>query len=433
MKGKYRMKGRIWTGITLGLIVIGMVLSSCQPPSAMSEEEMAIRQKAYRDSMKKANMHECMKFLSFATEYYKNKNYDDALRNYRKLFDLQCVDEELARDVYVFVGNSFREMNEPDSALYYYDQGLAYLPADNYLRQSKIYTLKMLGNTNAVLAEKAEQLKYHPDDMQLAEELVDEYLQNKRYEEAKALAQKILVTVPGNRNVQNILREAMVALGEDIFDMVKARYDEDQTNLQYANEYVGVLIERNMTAEATLVLEQEMENNPDNENIMRRLVEVYNTSGNSAKTVGVLQKLIKLKPNEMEYGYQLTDGFLATGNRKGALAQAENIVKNNPKDGRAYANRAKVYEEIGNNCTGAVPDFSDKLVYLMAYEDYTKAKELKYSKVQSKIDFLGEARIPQKGDWFFYRDDFVNKQGFAFPKKECYNWLTRKVQAPVSK
>jgi len=424
------MKGRIWTVVTLGLILIGMVLSSCQPPSAMSEEEMAMRQKAHRDSMKKANMQQCMKFLSFATEYYKNKNYEDALRNYSKLFDLECVDEELARDVYVFVGNSYRELNQPDSALYYYDQGLAYLPADNYLRQSKIYTLKTLGDTEAVLVEKAAQLKYHPDDMALAEELVDDYLQNKHYEDAKALAQQILMTQPSNRNVQNILRESMVALGEDIFGMIKARYEEDPTNLQYANEYVGVLLERNMTTEATVVLEEEWKNNPENEGIMRRLVDVYNSSSNTAKSVGVLQKLIKIKPNDSEYAYQLTEGLIATGDRKGALAQAENLVKSYPKDGRAYANRAKVYEEIGNACTGAVPDFNDKLVFLMAYEDYIKAKEFKYSKIQNKIDFLGEARIPQKGDWFFYGDDYVDKQGFASPKKDCYNWITRKLKAP---
>ncbi|MCF7842869.1 MAG: tetratricopeptide repeat protein, partial [Lentisphaeria bacterium] len=429
-KGIHLMKSRIWTIAIVGIVGLGMMLSACQPPSAMTEEEMALRQKAYKDSMKKANMRECMKFLSFATEYYKNKDYEDALRNYKKLFELQCVDEELARDVFVFVGNSYRELNQLDSALYYYDRGLSYIPENAYLRQNKIYTLKLMGDTDGVLAEKAELLRYTPDDMKLAEELVDEYLLNKYFEEAKALAQQILEKDPNNRNVQNILREAMVELGEDIFDMIKARYEEDPANLQNINEYAGLLIERNMMTEATQVLENAVKVNPDNENIMRRLVDVYNSKGNTAQTVTILTKLIKLKPNDTEYQYQITDAYLNTGDHKSALKQAEAIIKANPQDGRAYANRAKVYEEIANACTGAAPDFSDKLVFSMAYEDYLKARDLRYSKIQNKIDFLGEARIPQKGDWFFYRDDYVDKQGYATPQKKCYSWLTRKVKAP---
>ena len=62
----------------------------------------------------------------------------------------------------------------------------------------------------------------------------------------------------------------------------------------------------------------------------------------------------------------------------------------------------------------------------MAYEDYTKARDLKYSKVQSKIDFLGEARIPQKGDWFFYRDDYVDKDGYASPRRHAIIGLLAK-------
>ena len=74
----------------MSLMVFTMVISACMPPQATAEE-LAAMEKARKDSVRKANSRYCMKHLSFATEYYKNKAYTDALYNYNKLFEYSIL------------------------------------------------------------------------------------------------------------------------------------------------------------------------------------------------------------------------------------------------------------------------------------------------------------------------------------------------------
>ena len=112
----------------------------------------------------------------------------------------------------------------------------------------------------------------------------------------------------------------------------------------------------------------------------------------------------------------MTSAYIADGQLKSAMTWAGKAIKMDNSNGQAYANRASVYEAVATQCTGSVPDFDDKLVFLMAYEDYTSAKSKGYGKAANKLEFLKEARIPQGGDWFFNRDAYV-KSGKAKPKK----------------
>jgi hypothetical protein len=125
----------------------------------------------------------------------------------------------------------------------------------------------------------------------------------------------------------------------------------------------------------------------------------------------------------------MTQAYIDDGQLKSAMSWAGKAIKMDSQNGQTYANRASVYEAVGIACTGSAPDFDDKLVFMMAYEDYKTAKSKGYFKASKKIDFLKEARIPQSGDWFFNRDEYV-KAGKAKPKKECYTWLKRSVTAP---
>jgi len=125
----------------------------------------------------------------------------------------------------------------------------------------------------------------------------------------------------------------------------------------------------------------------------------------------------------------MTQAYIDDGQLKSAMSWAGKAINMDSQNGQTYANRASVYEAVGMACAGSVPDFDDKLVFMMAYEDYIKAKAKGYYKATNKIDFLKEARIPQSGDWFFNRDEYV-KAGKAKPKKECYAWLKRSVTAP---
>ena len=422
------MNARITGVVMIVVMLAGLVVSACQPPGPTPEEQAAL-EKAYRDSVRKANMRYCMKHLSFATEYYKNKAWEDALANYKKLFDYMCVDEEMAQDVYVFMANCYRELGHPDSAIIYYDEGLSVIPDDRYLWESKIFALKTMDDDEAVIETKAAMLAQFPDDIYLAEELADDYLTWERYEEVIELADMILAKTPDNQNVSNMKRQAYEALGRDPIDFVRQIYEKNPDNIANAEDLANILLERGETTEAINVLNGIIAKSPGLVRAIRTLAEAYKETGQTRNVISTLMQLNEIDPDDMTIYFDITDAYIASSEYKQALKWAGEALQKNSNDGRAWANRAQVYEAIANSCTGATPDFSDKLVYQMAYEDYVTAQKKGYGKVNSKIEFMVEARIPQQGDWFFNKDDYVVK-GKASPKKDCYSWLTRKVDEP---
>jgi tetratricopeptide (TPR) repeat protein len=340
-----------------------------------------------------------------------------------------CVDEESAQDVYVFMGNCYRELGYADSAIMFYDEGLTLIPDNRYLWDNKLFTLKTMGDDEAVIACKATMLERFPDDMELAEELVDDYLVWERWDDVIRLADQILDVNPGNANVSNMKRQAIEALGGDPIDFVRENYEKNPGNVPNAQEYAGLLRERGETTSAIAVLEGILKVSPGLSRVMKDLVEAYKETGQNRDLINTLMKLNGMDPGDIRLYFDITEAYIADGQFKSAMSWAEKAINLDSKSGQAYANRGAVYEAVANACTGATADFSDKLVFMMAYEDYLSAKQNGYAKANSKVDFLAEARIPQKGDWFFNKDDYVVK-GKAAPKKECYNWLNRTVTAP---
>jgi len=422
------MKFKAITIITMTVMLFAMVISACMPPQATAEE-LAAMEKARKDSVRKANARYCMKHLSFATEYYKNKAYPDALYNYKKLFDYECVDEDMAQNVYVYMGNSYRELDHLDTAMMYYDEGLTVIPQNRYLWENKIFTLKMMGDEDALLQGKVDMYAQFPDDMVLGEEIAEDYIRFSMYPEAIEVAEGLLAKDPDNKNLRNIIREAIEAQGGDVRGFVEEEYKNNPGNISNAQDYVRLLRDAGEDERAIQVLEGILAVSPGMTNIMKDLVEAYRAMGQTKTVISWLQKLNTANPEDVRIYYDMTQAYIEDGNMSSAMTWANKAIKLDKDNGQSYANRATVYEAVGMKCAGSVPDFDDKLVFMMAYEDYVTAKSKGYFKATNKIDFLKEARIPQSGDWFFNRDEYV-KAGKAKPKKECYDWLNRSVTAP---
>lgn len=422
------MKSRSASIFIMGVTLFTMVISACLPPEA-TPEELAAREKARKDSVRKANARYCMKHLSFATEYYKNKAYADALFNYHKLFEYECVDEAMAQNVYVFIGNCYREQDNLDSALIYYDEGLTIIPDNKYLWESKLFALNMIGDDDAIMKTKTDMYNQFPENKVLGEEIAEDYIASGMYDEAKAMAESLLVNDPENKNLTNIIREAVEATGGDVLGFLETEYKNNPSNISNAQEYARELRAAGETNLAITVFESILQIAPDMTNIMKDLVQALGEVGKSKDVISWLKKLNTANPDDIRIYFDMTEAYINDNQLKSAMTWAGKAIQLDSDNGQAYANRAKVFEAVGTSCTGAAPDFDDKLVFMMAYEDNLTAKAKGYHKVSKKIDFLKEARIPQSGDWFFNKDDYV-KKGKAKPKKECYTWLNRSVTAP---
>ena len=422
------MRLRSVSRIVMAVSMFAMVITACIPPQ-YTPEELAAREIARKDSVRKANQKYCMKFLSFATTHYNNKAYADALNNYKRLFDYECVDEQMAQNVYVFMANCYRELEQLDSALIYYNEGLSIIPDNEYLWDSKLHTLNLIGDDEAILQTKVEKYSRFPENADLGEEIVELYLAMENYEDAKPIVEALLIEDPDNKNLQNMRFQCEEALGGDIRSIVEEEYHKNLENISNAQIYVGILRDADENLAAIDVLEGMLIHVPGTVGMIKELVELLSIEGQTKKVISLLEQLLEINPDNVNIYFDLTVANITAGNYQAAMSWANQVLNLDQANGQAYANRASVYEAVANNCSSSVPDFDDKLVFQIAYEDYLTAKSKGYGKSTSKIDFLKEARIPKSGDWFFNRDDYV-KGGKAKPKKECYSWLQRSVTAP---
>ncbi len=422
------MKSRTMPLLILALAIFSLTTTACIPPEA-SAEELATIEIARKDSVRNANKKDCMKHLSFATDYYRNREYADALNNYKKLFKYECVDGEIAQNVYAYIANCYRELENLDSALIYYNEGLMVIPEDEYLWDSKLHTLGLMGDEEAILQTKVEKYALFPEKADLGEEIVELHIAMGKYEEARSLIETLMIEDPDNKNLQNMRYQCEEALGGDIRSLVEAEYEKNPGNLSSAQLLVGLLREADENTEAIKVLEGMLEIIPESTSIIKELVELLSMDGQTKKVLSHIERLHKISPENINIQFDLTAAYIMDGDFKSAMSWANKALGQDKTNGQAYSNRASVYEAVATNCLASPPDFDDKLVFLMAFEDYQTAKAKGYHKITGKIEFLKEARIPKSSDWFFNRDDYV-KAGQAKPQKECYTWLNRSVDAP---
>ncbi|MCH8328214.1 MAG: hypothetical protein IID15_06800, partial [Candidatus Marinimicrobia bacterium] len=122
MKNRYELKLKYF------IVIATLIVSAqyCAPGPPIEEGPTLTQEERARIQRK------CDIALSNAWEYFKNRDYDSAVRNYHDLVDLGCG-EGYAREVYVYFGRAYLELSNPDSAMWAFQHGLRYLPEDKDL------------------------------------------------------------------------------------------------------------------------------------------------------------------------------------------------------------------------------------------------------------------------------------------------------------
>ena len=86
--------------------------------------------------------------------------------------------------------------------------------------------------------------------------------------------------------------------------------------------------------------------------------------------------------------------------------------------------RAEVYFSLAEFCSSESLTFWDKLVFEIAWQDYSEAAKSGYGRAKGRADFLYENNITTASDWFMTSETADE----LIPKGECYSWINRSVK-----
>lgn len=411
--------------IPASIIVAGIIYQGCAPvPEAEVEEQVQLTA-----AEKKKRDRACEIALSNGWEYYKNRDFNSAIRNYHTLVDLGCG-EEYASKLYLYFGRAYLEIGNADSAVWAYRQGLRYLPENTDLLKNIAYSMGRLGNPDQQINYLYQIIDNDPANKEVLSDLADLLRKEERWDDQIAVLEQWKNAAPDNARIQTDLIDAYESAGRDPLEFMRNRWTSAPDKAQWGIEYARKLIEESNYSEAITVLESVIQRHATNAAAYRLLANTALDNDEVDRAIEAYERLYQLNRTDVRTPVELSKAYLRKGAFPEALDWADTALRVSGQAGEAYYIRGEVYYTAADECTmnrdGGVSVFADKLVFNMAYEDYLSAVNKGYGSAKRKADFLEKNHIPTKGDWFLQEP---NTRSFS-ANGECYSWITRTISRP---
>ena len=400
-----------------------LLLPMCAPPAETQVEATPSLTEA---ELKKRDR-DCAIAMSNGSEYYKNRDFVSAVRNYRRAVDLGCG-EEYASELYLWFGRAYNEIGNTDSAVWAFQQGLRYLPEDKDLLENIAYSVGRLGDTERQTYYYERLIEVDPKNTEAFGTLADLLREQERHDDLIQVLIQWLEADPTNGRVQSELIAAYEVAGKDPLSFMRRRWEDSPDNVQWGIDYAQKLIENLDYAQAYRTLESIIQRSPSAREAYQLTANTALDEGDIDRAILAFEQLFALNRTDFRTAQELSRALLRNGDYPRALEWAETAVRTSNSGGEALYIRAEVYYTAADDCVASrdngLSNFQDKLVFNMAYDDYRSATDNGYRRARTRADFLEKNLIPSKGDWFLQPADLrVFK-----PQGNCYSWITRSVR-----
>ncbi len=415
-RNKYSRIGLI---LAFGLVAGTAQMCAPPPPEAISRG-MTVEERRQRDR-------QCAIALSNAWEYYKNRDWDSSIRNYRNLVDLGCGNE-YASDVYLYFGRAYQEVGKVDSAIWAFQQGLRYIPRNKDLLQNVAYTMGRQNRIDEQIRYMERWIEVDSVNTKAYGELAALLRGEERFDDLLHVLNDWDKIDPNNSRIQTEIIQVTELSGRDPLDVLRNRWLDNPDNYQYGYDYAAELVKRSEYTKAFRELEAVIQRFPSSVSAYELLAISALDNDDTDRAIAAYERLFALNRTNYRVAVDLSKTYLQTGEYEQALEWAETAMRASNSNGEAYYARAEVYYAVGDDCLGqresGVARFDDKIVFMMAWEDYSTSVERGNRRGKARADFLEKNLIPSKGDWFLQPADIrVFK-----PQGSCYTWINRTVR-----
>lgn len=394
---------------------------------------------------------ECIKYLSYYTEYYKQKNYDSAIPNWRKAYQLcpptsrytllQNGTTLIKRLIQQNAKNPAYRAALVDSLMTIYDQRVQYWPkyattslnnkaSDiyNYMKKepmkmyeglTEIISINKAATTpNVFLFQVNTAIDLYKDGILEPETVINAYETAIAYlaeAQPKNDAEKSAVekTVA---DVENLFISSQVASCENLLELFGPRYEADPQNLDLAKNIVRMMSVTEGCTDNDLFLNAvtTMYNLEPSHTSAYFLYKLYSSRSDVANAVKYMEEAISAAESDSEtdanYSFELAAFCYKNGKNADAVAYAQKAIElSDALDGKAYLLMGTIWGSIV--CPGN--DIEQRAKYWVAVDYMNKAKNADETLAEDANNYIRQysAYYPQTAEAFMY--DVTDGQSYT--------------------
>ena len=398
------------------------------------------------------NSAECLKYISYYEEYYKQKNYDSALPNWRKAYELCPVTSryKILQDgttlmKYLIKKNELNPAVKEklvDSLMTIYHKRIEFWPkyktsslnnyaADmyNFLQDKPVELYKGLNEVISQLGSKTD-LKTFPIYMKVAcdlykegnlevEDVIGVYESTMTYiaevdTEGNEIKQRLLEKTAGD--IDAIFGASGVADCDNLVAIYSPKFEADPTNVELAKSIASKLakVEGGIDTDLFINTMTLWHANEPTANAAYMLYKLYSSRSELDKAYAYMEEAINSEDSDPDtdagYYFELAAfAFKNTNNAKAVEAANKAIEISDVVDGKAYMLIGTIWGSIV--CPGN--EIEQRAKYWVATDFMQKAKSADASLTEDCNNYINQFRVyyPQTAEAFMY--DVTDGQSYT--------------------
>lgn len=411
------------------LLFGALFLTMCVPPEGGNQN--LSKDKAKLDSLRKVR---CPRLMSSAAEYYRNRDWKQTVRIYEEITTLDCDEWNPVfappQEIYQYYAIAYEQMGKFDSSEFVLLDGLQKLPESVELRKRLAYSYKRQGKKEKEIIEFERIIDMAPLDISIMNDLSKLYKDESRFDDQIYILEKILKVDGSNEIAQSELAMAFESSGKDPLDVYRKRYEDNPENLSYGLDYADRLTQVDRSADATLVLDGVIRQDPTSKLAYRKLAEAHKETNNLKKAANAYEELFQIDPRDGRIAVDISDIYIDVGNYSKALRWAEKAMSLSDGNGSGLGQKAKVYFYGWDTFRQNPFSIDDRIVAKLAYDYFVKAEDkgfLGFTK-RGWLEENSKDILYGKAQWFM-ADDRVKRTRSISPTSSNYDWVTEHLKA----
>jgi tetratricopeptide (TPR) repeat protein len=347
--------------------------------------------------------------------------YRNSIKSFLKVAEADTL--KLFKDLWSKLADCYFKVGVPDSAQIVSEKGLKFFPENIYLHRSVAHIYTGRDMIQDAIRHYETIVKLDPKATDDWKKLGNLYLKENEMEPAIEAFEMTTELNPQDQESNDILSRLYTQTGNQdaAMDRIEKVRQQDPTNPKYMFSLGRQYFVRELYPKAEPEFREYLKYVPDDDIAREYLGAALQNQEKYQESINVYSTILERNPNHTKSLCEIGSCLKSLGRFRDARVSVDKALKIDSEYYYAYIVRGEIYEATADKCMQAEgrnsPDWDDKLIYQLAYDQYEKAKADPALKnlADRKLDYVKQL-IPTAEDRFMHKSD-------AKAKVACYQWI----------